>query len=949
MTAKLPMIGCLLRGPAHISGGIVVPPAGYEAVVHGAIFPAHHVDMMPNAGPLNGGSQSIVLGPLQNLVSAVRAYNNGLTSAQVTAGWKQYIRIRCEWGGANNSGNYGAAWVRNLSSGPVAFTTSGGTPKAGWCPVWWDTPAQNAYRDWIGQLGAYVDSVPEILEVAPGMSGMYTAECFVRWSKPTLAAWSGGGGNLTSAKDQAAMQTMIDIHTTAHPNTWTLLDINAYESVDGNGTNLSPVTVAVMNEVMSSAPSFTEFTNASMNITGDTSVYALMQTLGPLGSGAAVLSCQTMQGSVLTSGGEDTVAGRTALYQRIAGNGTTTHGFGMSSCELPDTNASVGDTVAVITAFDTALKANFSGSIGPPPPPPGSITQVGTTWGAAQSGSGAGAVTQDGSSWGNLMTANAATLVLPAHTLVVGEVVIVCIGDRVSTATTITSVTDALSNTYTRQAFKTSSPLRGEVWTCNVTTGGSTAITITPASTVSECSAVASQWIGLANGTVDTFVGNGGTAPTTSTATAAASTAGDLVIGMTVALGNGAPTPALSAQAFTAGAGSDTPFHVPDLSEQSTGGNAVLVQVSETLAGSTGTQQYSASITGTGAWLNMVASFQAAGASTAALTLPAHTVTTGDTVLVSIGDRVSGGTTISTVVDSNNASNVFTLIPSAAGGTSPIRGEVWKCASVIGGSMVLVITPVSAVSTCEARASEWSGLGAVDKVVVATGTAPASATATTAATTVAGDLVYATIVGSGSPTYGTRAFTPTGTDFYKPDTAEQGSGSLNSLLETSATLAGGTSTEQYSATITGTLTWVCIVVAIKGASAGATAPDTITGVSASPGDASALVTWNVPANNGAAIDLYTGTGSPGGNFTVSGSPPTPSTTVTGLTNGTPYTWTLTAHNSAGTSGASAASTAVTPVAAVVVVPPVTTVIVQSPPSAPTISARYVALLKGTGT
>src|SRR5262249_39701696 len=53
--------------------------------------------------------------------------------------------------------------------------------------------------------------------------------------------------------------------------------------------------------------------------------------------------------------------------------------------------------------------------------------------------------------------------------------------------------------------------------------------------------------------------------------------------------------------------------------------------------------------------------------------------------------------------------------------------------------------------------------------------------------------------------------------------------------------------------------------------------------------------------------------------TVTGNPAPSSTTVTGLTNGTTYTFTVTASNPNGTSGASTASNAVTPSASLPIV------------------------------
>jgi hypothetical protein len=90
----------------------------------------------------------------------------------------------------------------------------------------------------------------------------------------------------------------------------------------------------------------------------------------------------------------------------------------------------------------------------------------------------------------------------------------------------------------------------------------------------------------------------------------------------------------------------------------------------------------------------------------------------------------------------------------------------------------------------------------------------------------------------------------------------------------------------------------------------ATVPGVPTGVTATAGNTQATVSWLAPGNNGgSAIIDYTVTSSPGGfTATTSGL----STTVTGLTNGTAYTFTVKARNSVGLSAASAASAAVTP-------------------------------------
>ena len=91
-----------------------------------------------------------------------------------------------------------------------------------------------------------------------------------------------------------------------------------------------------------------------------------------------------------------------------------------------------------------------------------------------------------------------------------------------------------------------------------------------------------------------------------------------------------------------------------------------------------------------------------------------------------------------------------------------------------------------------------------------------------------------------------------------------------------------------------------------------TVPGAPRSVSATAGNASAKVSFSAPSSNGGAtITKYTVTASPGGRTaTGTGSP----ITVTGLTNGTRYTFTVKASNSVGTGAASAASNAVTPTA-----------------------------------
>jgi hypothetical protein len=90
-------------------------------------------------------------------------------------------------------------------------------------------------------------------------------------------------------------------------------------------------------------------------------------------------------------------------------------------------------------------------------------------------------------------------------------------------------------------------------------------------------------------------------------------------------------------------------------------------------------------------------------------------------------------------------------------------------------------------------------------------------------------------------------------------------------------------------------------------------PDAPTGVSAtSGGNASSMVSWTAPSDGGSAITLFTAISNAGQSCTSA----TTSCLVTGLTNGTAYTFTVTATNTIGVSDASATSAAAAPAAPV---------------------------------
>src|SRR6185503_14852227 len=135
--------------------------------------------------------------------------------------------------------------------------------------------------------------------------------------------------------------------------------------------------------------------------------------------------------------------------------------------------------------------------------------------------------------------------------------------------------------------------------------------------------------------------------------------------------------------------------------------------------------------------------------------------------------------------------------------------------------------------------------------------------------------------------------------------ASPGGASATTTGALTATVAGLTNGQAYTFTVTAT---TAVGTGIASAVSGSVTPGTVPArpviVSAVAGVNSVTVTWTAPDNGGLAISGYTVTATPGGGAT--------SATVTGLANGTAYTFTVHATNAIGSSDESDPSSSATP-------------------------------------
>ena len=268
---------------------------------------------------------------------------------------------------------------------------------------------------------------------------------------------------------------------------------------------------------------------------------------------------------------------------------------------------------------------------------------------------------------------------------------------------------------------------------------------------------------------------------------------------------------------------------------------------------------------------------------------------TGSAVVSFTAPASDGGSPITSYEVTSSPGGITGTLSGASGGTVNIKGLA------IGTPYTFTVTATNAVYTSDSSVASSPAI-----TPITTPGAPTIGTATTLSDSAISVAFTPPSDGGGSPitsytvTSSPGGYTATGTE--SPIVVSGLNGGTGYTFTVTATNAAGTSDASGSSNQATTDTRISDAPSIGTATAGFE---------------QATITFTAPAHDGgAAITSYVATSSPGGiRGTVSG-PGSGEITVTGLTNGEDYTFTVTAINENGTSAPSSASNSVTPNVAV---------------------------------
>jgi hypothetical protein len=292
---------------------------------------------------------------------------------------------------------------------------------------------------------------------------------------------------------------------------------------------------------------------------------------------------------------------------------------------------------------------------------------------------------------------------------------------------------------------------------------------------------------------------------------------------------------------------------------------------------------------------------------------PATALGPGNRLIVEVGVWSNGFAVASAVTDT--AGDQFTELLHYTG-PEHTEMSVWSAPVTAGaGTKPAITVKPSTIADVGIVALEYSGLStapgtaAVDRIAQATGLTGSAATVSSGATapaTADNEITLGFYVDSGSGDTLSVGSGYTGRVNMSP------AGDIEMLAEDRPTVAG--STLAATAGTGSSTTW--LMAAVVFISSAPAVPGAPTGLAALPGDTTASLSWSPPTTSGSPVTAYTVTpyvnGAAQSPSTISGNPPATNTTVTGLTNGSSYTFTVSATNALGAGQQSAPSNSVTP-------------------------------------